>query len=102
MPYSKTLTMTTTEQNQQQTNHQDLVGFIWSIADKLRGPYRPPQYRRVMLPLIVLRRLDLVLKPTKQKVLDAKVKYEATLQGITFEKKIAQIALGSDRKQPVK
>lgn len=87
MPYSKTLTMTTTEQNQQQTNHQDLVGFIWSIADKLRGPYRPPQYRRVMLPLIVLRRLDLVLKPTKQKVLDAKVKYEATLQGITFEKK---------------
>ena len=102
MPYSKTLTMTTTEQNQQQNNHQDLVGFIWSIADKLRGPYRPPQYRRVMLPLIVLRRLDLVLKPTKQKVLDAKVKYEATLQGIAFEKKIAQIALGSNRKQPVK
>ena len=87
MPYSKTLTMTTPEQNQQQTNHQDLVGFIWSIADKLRGPYRPPQYRRVMLPLIVLRRLDLVLKPTKQKILDAKVKYEATLQGIAFEKK---------------
>jgi type I restriction enzyme M protein len=43
------------------SNHQELVGFIWSIADKLRGPYRPPQYRRVMLPLIVLRRLDSVM-----------------------------------------
>ena len=58
MPYVSTLPMTTPEQN---NNHQDLVGFIWSIADKLRGPYRPPQYRRVMLPLIVLRRLDAVL-----------------------------------------
>ena len=43
------------------SHHQDLIGFIWAIADKLRGPYRPPQYRRVMLPLIVLRRLDAVL-----------------------------------------
>jgi len=62
MPYVSILNMTTPEQN---NNHQDLVGFIWNIADKIRGPYRPPQYRRVMLPLIVLRRLDLVLKPTK-------------------------------------
>ncbi|WP_222597818.1 type I restriction-modification system subunit M N-terminal domain-containing protein [Euhalothece natronophila] len=46
-------------------NPQDLVGFIWSIADKLRGPYRPPQYRHVMLPMIVWRRLDCVLEPTK-------------------------------------
>ena len=43
------------------SHHQDLIGFIWAIADKLRGPYRPPQYRRVMLPLIVLRRLYSVL-----------------------------------------
>lgn len=27
----------------QASHHQELVGFIWSIADKLRGPYRPPQ-----------------------------------------------------------
>ncbi len=50
--------------NADHSNHQELAGFIWSIADKLRGPYRPPQYRRVMLPLIVLRRLDAVLAPT--------------------------------------
>lgn len=45
--------------------HSDL---IWSIANKLRGPYRPPQYRRVMIPLTVLRRLDCVLEATKDKV----------------------------------
>ncbi len=52
-----------------QTNHSELVGFIWKIADLLRGPYRPPQYRRVMLPMIVLRRMDLVLEGTKDEVL---------------------------------
>ncbi|MDM9379543.1 type I restriction-modification system subunit M N-terminal domain-containing protein [Chlorogloeopsis sp. ULAP01] len=54
--------------NTENSNNQELVGFIWSIADKLRGPYRPPQYRRVMLPLIVLRRLDSVLEPTKNDI----------------------------------
>ena len=49
----------------------ELSGFILRIANLLRGPYRPPQYRRVMLPLTVLRRLDCVLEPSKQKVLDA-------------------------------
>jgi type I restriction enzyme M protein len=52
------------------TNFADKVGFIWSVADLLRGPYRPPQYGRVILPLTVLRRLDCVLEPTKEKVLD--------------------------------
>ena len=51
------------------TSH-DLSNFIWSIADLLRGPYRPPQYERVMLPLVVLRRFDCVLEPTKQAVLE--------------------------------
>ncbi len=47
----------------------DKVGFIWSVADLLRGPYKPAQYGRVILPLIVLRRLDCVLEPTKAAVL---------------------------------
>ncbi|HMN93861.1 MAG TPA: class I SAM-dependent DNA methyltransferase [Hydrogenophaga sp.] len=42
---------------------------IWNIANLLRGPYRPPQYRRVMIPLTVLRRLDCVLEATKDEVL---------------------------------
>lgn len=51
------------------SNFQQLANFIWSVADLLRGPYRPPQYERVMLPLTVLRRFDWVLEPTKQAVL---------------------------------
>ncbi|MCC5865205.1 MAG: SAM-dependent DNA methyltransferase [Wenzhouxiangella sp.] len=48
---------------------QQLANFIWSVADLLRGPYRPPQYERVMLPLTVLRRFDAVLAPSKTAVL---------------------------------
>jgi len=52
------------------TNFGDKVSFIWSVADLIRGPYRPNQFKDVMLPLTVLRRLDCVLEPTKEKVLD--------------------------------
>ncbi len=52
------------------TNFQQLANFIWSVADLLRGPYRPPQYERVMLPLTVLRRFDAVLAPSKEAVLE--------------------------------
>ncbi|MGB6896109.1 MAG: class I SAM-dependent DNA methyltransferase [Dehalococcoidia bacterium] len=54
-------------------NFSEKVSFIWSVADLLRGPYRPNQYKDVMLPLTVLRRLDCVLEPTKDDVL-AKLK----------------------------
>jgi type I restriction enzyme M protein len=47
----------------------ELSSFIWSVADLIRGPYRPPQYERVMLPLTVLRRFDCVLEATKPAVL---------------------------------
>jgi type I restriction enzyme M protein len=50
-------------------NFQQLANFIWSVADLLRGPYRPPQYERVMLPLTVLRRFDAVLALSKAAVL---------------------------------
>lgn len=47
----------------------DITNFIFTLANKLRGPYRPPQCRKVKLPLTVLRRLDCVLEPTKDAVL---------------------------------
>ena len=50
---------------------------IWEIANLLRGPYRPPQYRRVMIPLTVLRRLDCVLEASKQEVLNEYKKLKA-------------------------
>ncbi|MBN1366532.1 MAG: SAM-dependent DNA methyltransferase [Dehalococcoidales bacterium] len=50
-------------------NFREKANFIWQVADLLRGPYRPNQYKDVMLPMTVLRRLDCVLEPTKAAVL---------------------------------
>lgn len=46
-------------------NHAALSAFIWSVADLLRGDYKPADYGSVILPFTVLRRLDCVLEPTK-------------------------------------
>ena len=50
-------------------DHTYFSSLIWQIADLLRGPYRPPQYERVMLPMTVLRRFDCVLASRKPMVL---------------------------------
>ncbi|MHC5596663.1 MAG: type I restriction-modification system subunit M [Nostoc sp.] len=47
-----------------------LAGFIWSIAELLRGDYKQADYGKVILPFTVLRRLDCVLEPTKTEVMD--------------------------------
>jgi len=47
----------------------DKVNFIWSVADLLRGTYKQSEYGRVILPLVVIRRLDCVLEGTKPAVL---------------------------------
>ena len=49
--------------------HSQLANFIWSICNLLRGPYKRNEYRKVILPLTVLRRFDCLLAPTKGKVL---------------------------------
>ena len=46
------------------------AAFIWSVADLLRGDYKQSEYGKVVLPLTVIRRLDCVLEPTKQAVLE--------------------------------
>ncbi len=51
-------------------NFKEHANFIWSVADLLRGDYKQSEYGKVILPLTVLRRLDCVLEPTKQIVLD--------------------------------
>ncbi|EBM2192953.1 SAM-dependent DNA methyltransferase [Salmonella enterica] len=52
------------------TNFSSMAAFLWSVADLLRGDFKQSQYGRVILPLTVLRRLECVLAPTKQAVLD--------------------------------
>ena len=49
---------------------KELSNFIWDIANLLRGDYKQADYGKVILPFTVLRRLDCVLEPTKDKVLD--------------------------------
>src|SRR3954468_20117786 len=72
---------------------QPLANFIWSVADLLRGPYRPPQYERVMLPMTVLRRFDSVLAPSKAQVL---VEYEkrkgGKLEGDALDRTLNEVA----------
>jgi len=55
------------------STHNKIVGFIWSVADDLlRDVYVRGKYRDVILPFTVLRRLDCLLEPTKDKVLESK------------------------------
>ena len=52
----------------QPNGFQDKVAFIWKVADKLRGHFKQHEYGSVMLPLLVLRRMDAVLAPTRERV----------------------------------
>jgi len=58
-------------------NFAEKVSFIWSVADLLRGDYKQSEYGRVILPFLVLRRLDQVLAPTRKAVLAANAKFPA-------------------------
>jgi type I restriction enzyme M protein len=56
-----------------QATHNKIVSFIWAIADdELRDLFKRGKYPDVILPMCVLRRMDAVLEPTKQAVLDTK------------------------------
>lgn len=56
------------------------ANLIWSVADLLRGDYKQADYGKVILPMTVLRRLDSVLEPTKEKVLSFLPKVEKMSQ----------------------
>jgi type I restriction enzyme M protein len=53
-------------------NHSEIVSFLWGVADLVRDTFKRGKYQDVILPLTVLRRLDCVLAPTKEKVLRRK------------------------------
>lgn len=73
-------------------DHGTLEDLIWQIADLLRGPYQPSQYGRVMLPMIVLRRFDCVLAPTKAKVLAEYEKCKHRLAGDALDLLLNEVA----------
>ena len=49
-------------------NFGEKVSFIWNVADLLRGPYRPNQYKDLMLPMNVRRQTQGGVEPGKNKV----------------------------------
>lgn len=52
------------------SKHTELANHAWSVADLLRGDYKQSDYGKVILPFTVLRRLECVLEPTRENVLE--------------------------------
>lgn len=63
-------------------NHRQLANDIWSICNLLRGPYKRNEYRKVILPLTVLRRFDCLLASTKAQALDTFNQYKGKPESI--------------------
>jgi type I restriction enzyme M protein len=68
-------------------NHSEIVSFLWGVADLIRDTFKRGKYQDVILPLTVLRRLDCVLSPTKEKVL----RRQAELRGKGLQDMEAQL-----------
>ncbi len=66
--------------------HSQIASFIWSICNLLRGPYKRNEYRKVILPLTVLRRFDCILAPSKAAVLTEHAAIKAKTENIIRHK----------------
>ena len=60
-------------------NHSETTNFIWNIANLIRDTFRRSKYPDVILPFTVLRRIDCVLAPTKQEVLEKYNRYKGEI-----------------------
>jgi len=59
-------------------NHSEISSFIWNVCDDvLRGLFKPHEYGDIILPFTVLRRLDCVLEPHKDSVIDLYSEYKS-------------------------
>lgn len=72
--------------------HRQLANDIWSICNLLRGPYKRNEYRKVILPMTVLRRFDCLLSPTKAQALKTFGKYKGKPESII--RSVMQTATG--------
>lgn len=64
------------------SNPVNQAGLIWNSAEILRGSWKRHEFQDVILPLVVLKRLDSVLKPTKSKVLDSYDTYHGKIDDL--------------------
>jgi type I restriction enzyme M protein len=63
-------------------NFSEKVNFIWSVADLIRDTFKRSKYQDVILPLTVLRRIDCVLQPTKERVLEINARLKGKLDNL--------------------
>ncbi len=62
---------------------QPIINFIWSVADDLlRDVYVKGKYRDVILPMTILRRIDVILEPTKERVLKTYNTYKGKIENL--------------------
>ncbi|MGB5686570.1 MAG: class I SAM-dependent DNA methyltransferase, partial [Candidatus Electrothrix sp.] len=66
-------------------NFNESISFIWSIAEILRGSFKQSEYGRVILPFTVLRRLDCVLEPSKDAVMEQQATLSADVDEVMRE-----------------
>ena len=63
------------------TNHQEISSFIWNVCDDvLRNLFKQHEYGDVILPMVVLRRLDCVLEPQKDRVIELYTQYKGKVE----------------------
>lgn len=71
-----------------------LGNFVWSIADQLRGVYKPHQYGNVILPFTILRRLDCIMEPHRDTMRKLAESYD---NPIRLGREIAKATTTDDR-----
>ena len=72
-------------------NFNQKTSMIWNIADILRGSWKQHEYQDVILPLVVLKRLDSILTTTKAKVLDHYHEYQGRVDVDPILKKVSGV-----------
>ncbi|MGM9782026.1 MAG: type I restriction-modification system subunit M N-terminal domain-containing protein [Paludibacteraceae bacterium] len=79
----------------EQAQYSRLFSFLWNIAnDVLVHAFEKGKYKDIIMPMLVLRRIDVLLEPTKDKVLERKEANDAALRkafatlGFTLETKV--------------
>lgn len=63
-------------------NHSEITSFIWDTANLIAHSFKRGKHQDVILPFTVLRRIDSVLEPTKEDVLEAYHKYRGELDNM--------------------
>jgi len=70
------------------TNYKNISNTIWNVADLLRGSWKAHEYQDVILPFTVLKRLDAVLEPTKDKVITRFNELEGKVQDLGILRRV--------------